>query len=174
MDGLNAHDYFFQAQGRERKVSLRRDGTGKTYVRRGGKNIAVSLQFLGRTAVLLCWGENRFVFQAERTPEGLRLVHGPDQLWIKRPASPESKLFQAGHGETTIVVKSQMPGLVVAIAVRENQLVKEGQTLLLVEAMKMQNPMKAPWSGKIRKLFVREGASIESGAPLVEIERVKK
>ena len=174
MDGLSSHDYSFQAQGRERKIRLRRDGAGRTYVRSGGKTIPVSLQFLGRTAVLLCWGESRFLFQMDRTPEGLRLAHGPDQLWIKRPASPASKLFQAGRGETTIVVKSQMPGLIAGIAVRENQLVKEGQTLLLVEAMKMQNPIKAPWSGKVRKLFVREGVSIESGAPLAEIERVKK
>jgi acetyl-CoA carboxylase biotin carboxyl carrier protein len=48
--------------------------------------------------------------------------------------------------------------------------VKQGDTLLIVEAMKVMNPIKAPKSGKITQIFVADGKPVEFGEALVVIE----
>ena len=60
--------------------------------------------------------------------------------------------LHAGSGEVTI--KSPMPGLIVAIAVSEGQAVKKGQTIVVLESMKMENELKAPRDGTITSIKI--------------------
>ena len=48
--------------------------------------------------------------------------------------------------------------------------VEEGQSVLVIEAMKMQNELKAPKSGVIKKINVAEGAAVDAGQALAEVE----
>jgi biotin carboxyl carrier protein len=73
----------------------------------------------------------------------------------------------AGSGGGTL--SSPMPGKVVKILVAEGDKVEEGQTLLILEAMKMQNEYKAPTAGTITKVFVQEGTAVETAAPMLVI-----
>ena len=57
-----------------------------------------------------------------------------------------------------------------AVFVKEGDMVKEGQTLLLVEAMKTFNPVSAPRAGKITKIIVEDSQPVEFGEPLLIIE----
>ena len=54
--------------------------------------------------------------------------------------------------------------------IKEGSSITEGDTLLILEAMKVMNPIKAPKSGKILKIFVQDAAPVEFGEPLVIIE----
>lgn len=72
----------------------------------------------------------------------------------------------AGGGGT---LTSPMPGKVVKILVAVGDKVEEGQTLLILEAMKMQNEYKSPAAGTVTKLFVQEGAAVETAAPMLVI-----
>jgi biotin carboxyl carrier protein len=72
--------------------------------------------------------------------------------------------LHAGSGEVTI--KSPMPGLIVAIAVNEGQAVKKGQTVVVLESMKMENELKAPRDGTITSIKVSPRQSVEQGQPL--------
>ncbi len=67
-------------------------------------------------------------------------------------------------------IASPMPGKVVRVLVDEGAVVEEGQGLVVVEAMKMQNEMKAPKSGKVVALAARAGASVAAGEVLVILE----
>ena len=67
-------------------------------------------------------------------------------------------------------VRAAMPGLVVSVAVRTGDVVAAGQALAVLEAMKMQNPVRAPRGGRIARVFVTAGALVEGGAPLVELD----
>jgi pyruvate carboxylase subunit B len=69
-------------------------------------------------------------------------------------------------------VSTSMPGKIVKILVLEGQTVEEGQGLLILEAMKMENQVKAPVAGVVARIHVREGDSVESDALLVEIEEL--
>ncbi|MFN8373110.1 MAG: biotin/lipoyl-containing protein [Anaerolineae bacterium] len=73
----------------------------------------------------------------------------------------------ADSGE--ISIKSPMPGLVVAIPVHEGHVVKAGETLIILESMKMQNELKAPRDGMISRISVQPQQSVEQGKVLVTI-----
>jgi biotin carboxyl carrier protein len=72
--------------------------------------------------------------------------------------------LHAASGEVTI--KSPMPGLIVAVAVSEGQVVKKGQTVVVLESMKMENELKAPRDGTIISIKVSPRQSVEQGQPL--------
>ena len=61
-----------------------------------------------------------------------------------------------------------MPGLVVSIAVSEGQEVKAGETLAVVEAMKMQNVLRAERDGTVKKIYATAGATLAVDALILE------
>lgn len=67
-------------------------------------------------------------------------------------------------------VTAPMPGLVIEIEVKEGDTVKQGQGLLIVEAMKMQNEMNAPRDGVVKKILMQKGQTVNSGETLLIIE----
>ena len=67
------------------------------------------------------------------------------------------------------VVKSPMPGNILKINVTVGQKVNVGDTLLVLEAMKMENEIAAPKAGTVAQIIVSKGAVVETGAPLVVI-----
>jgi biotin carboxyl carrier protein len=82
-----------------------------------------------------------------------------------------SGVRRGGHahhaaGELT----APMPGQVRALNVSEGEAVTKGQTLLVLEAMKMEIRVHAPRGGVVRKLFVKEGQTVEREQILIEIE----
>jgi biotin carboxyl carrier protein len=68
------------------------------------------------------------------------------------------------------MVSSPMPGKVVKILVAEGEEVRAGQGVIVVEAMKMENELKAAVAGKVKEIFVAEGQVVESGAKLLLVE----
>lgn len=81
-------------------------------------------------------------------------------------AAPAAAPVASGNGE---VVKSPLPGTVNQIKVATGQVVKAGDVIFILEAMKMENEITAPVGGKIGNILVAKGASVETGTPLVEI-----
>jgi biotin-dependent carboxylase-like uncharacterized protein len=73
-------------------------------------------------------------------------------------------------GPRTNTVCAAMPGVVVSVAVRAGDVVAAGQPLVVLEAMKMQNPVRAPRGGRVARVLVAAGAQVEGGAALVELE----
>jgi biotin carboxyl carrier protein len=74
----------------------------------------------------------------------------------------------AGEGRQPIV--SPMPGKVVRVLVASGDRVEAGQGLIVVEAMKMQNELKAPRSGRVAALTACEGATVAAGDALAVVE----
>ncbi len=66
-------------------------------------------------------------------------------------------------------LKAPMPGLIVSIDVKEGDQVKEGDGLLILEAMKMENTLVAPKDGQVTKISVEEGAKVEKNELLIEL-----
>jgi biotin carboxyl carrier protein len=67
-------------------------------------------------------------------------------------------------------IKSYIPGTVVEVFIKEGQEVKAGESLLILEAMKMKNQIEMPFDGKIKKIHVEEGVKIPNKFLMVEIE----
>ena len=75
-------------------------------------------------------------------------------------------LQQSGRAELTAV----MPGRVLKVLAEVGQQVQEGQGLIVLEAMKMENEVGAPRAGKVTALSVKEGDTLETGAKIAVIE----
>ena len=68
-------------------------------------------------------------------------------------------------------VLSPMPGQVIALEITEGEHVSKGQTLLVVEAMKMENRLVAPFDGVVAAVHAMVGQQVSEGVMLVRIER---
>jgi biotin carboxyl carrier protein len=85
-----------------------------------------------------------------------------DPLALKRRRR-EDEMSEGG------VVKALMPGRVVRILVAKGEVVRKGASLLILEAMKMENEIQAPVDGTVDEIFVEAGATVEGGADLIHI-----
>ena len=81
-------------------------------------------------------------------------------------AAPAPKPAAAAGGEP---VKSPMPGTIINVNVTAGQSVKKGDVLVVLEAMKMENEIKAAKDGKIISVSVNKGESVDTGTVLVTI-----
>ncbi|MBT9173602.1 MAG: Glutaconyl-CoA decarboxylase subunit gamma [Syntrophomonadaceae bacterium] len=82
----------------------------------------------------------------------------------KVPAPPSTE------ADNTVVV-APMPGTILNILVKEGTIVKGGDVLLILEAMKMENEIVSPVAGKVKKVAVSKGGSVNTGEVLVVIEQ---
>ena len=81
-----------------------------------------------------------------------------------------------GQGRTQSVggvITAPMPGLVVRVEVNKGTLVEAGQGVVIVEAMKMENELRAQTRGVVEQIHVKAGDRVEKGAPLVTLGQPK-
>lgn len=78
----------------------------------------------------------------------------------------KKKLIAEGPQE----VKAPMPGKVVKVLVKPGDVVNEGEGLVIVEAMKMENLLKSPINGVVRQVFVSPSQAVEARMPLITVE----
>ena len=83
----------------------------------------------------------------------------------ERAAHDAERTRTKGGGD----LKSVMPGVVVKLLVAPGDTVAKDQPLLILEAMKMQNEIRAPGPGRVTALHVREGQAVASGAKLMSL-----
>lgn len=65
---------------------------------------------------------------------------------------------------------TSMPGKIVKVMVQVGDVVHKGQSLVIMEAMKMENVLKSPCEGTIQEIKVQEGSSVDAGATLIRIK----
>lgn len=85
-------------------------------------------------------------------------------------AAPRARRGGGGKKKKSGTVSANIPGKVVTVEVKEGDVVKEGQVILILEAMKMQNEIQAPVDGTVINVACEEGQAIEANVPLVVIE----
>ena len=167
--------------GKERLVEVSESSPGSYQLTIDGQLHQVDARFVSdSTLSLILEGPAYEVGQAyevelERQSSGTDsvLVRGEviavEVLDLRRMRLRKAQQSSAGReGPETIV--SPMPGKIVAVLVAEGDAVREGQGVIVVEAMKMENELKASKDGIVRALNVAEGAAVDGGAVLCCIE----
>jgi len=119
----------------------------------------LSVEGAGRRILLARDGDRRLVF------------HGGREYVLEAPGKAEGASFQGEDGgKEGGIVKAPMPGKVIKVLVAEGEPVRKHQTLLIVEAMKMENEIKAGRECVVRKVHVAAGDLVDAARPLIELE----
>lgn len=100
--------------------------------------------------------------------EGLGQAAPKRKVPLRAERKQESKENQESHGEG--LEKAPMPGTILDVKVKPGDVVKKGQTLVLLEAMKMENEIPSRFDGTVEEVFVQKGASVGQDEPLVSIK----
>lgn len=102
-----------------------------------------------------------------------RYVAVAGETWVlEKPRPPQQRQHGPHTDDVSGRVEATMPGLVREVLAVEGAEVKRGDTLVVLEAMKMELRLTAPYSGRIRQMHCVSGQVVERGQVLVEIERV--
>jgi biotin carboxyl carrier protein len=139
---LNGHDFPLD-------VAAAQDGALSLLAK--GKSYEVRQESIGAETNIVV-GHDRFSVQV-RDPRSLRSRgrSGPAEQGVKKVTAP-------------------MPGKVVRLLAEVGARVEANQSVIVIEAMKMQNELKAPKTGVLKKISVAEGAAVEAGQVLAEVE----
>ena len=161
----------YRAGGREYEVEAERSGVGGLRLRLDGREVAVgklSVENGGMRAVV----DGRFVVAglAFDGPDALVSVGGESYRLAKPPPPDVDGAGPTGTAGASLT--SPMPGTVVRLLVEEGDEVEAGQLLLILEAMKMEQPVTAPHAGRVVSLPYRVGDLVPGGAVLAEMEEV--
>ncbi|MEW6653962.1 MAG: biotin/lipoyl-containing protein [Bacteroidota bacterium] len=103
--------------------------------------------------------------QTTKTPKLVRSVVSPSTDVVPSVAKTSSPAAPKGVG----FIKSPLPGVILNIKVKEGDIVKVGDKLITLEAMKMENNVNSDKEGKIVSIKVRQGDSVLEGDLLIEI-----
>jgi len=160
----------------EVEVEILEDDGVHARVRVGGETFELALSRLPDGSLAIESGARRERWHHYVDTRGLVLADGtwqrrfttgdPRDRWLRRGAASA----KAGGG----VVCAAMPGRVVRIAVAAGDIAEEGATLCVLEAMKMENDVRAPGSGRVTVISVREGESVEAGQALLTLDPASK
>jgi pyruvate carboxylase subunit B len=164
IDGREAVVEILSRQGDQVRAKVEFEGEDATEMtfekidRPGG-----SYQLLLKNGKVL---DGRVMTSDQRT---FTVTQGSGRVEVKAVDEMESYLGGAGMDDDDGCVTVSMPGRIVKLLVSEGDAVEEGQALLIVEAMKMENEVKAGRAGTIAHIAVSEGDSVEADATLMEI-----
>lgn len=113
-----------------------------------------------------------FVSPNQTPNEPFSVVAGTRNFEIKiaDPKRLRSAAGESEHGEGVAEIKTAMPGKVVRILVETGAAINQGDGVIIVEAMKMQNEMKSPKNGTVKEIRVEEGTTVNAGDILAVIE----
>ena len=106
----------------------------------------------------------------EGTPPDLGIIASGHRSYVRVESDRQraaAAAASAGGGKADKLLKSPMPGRVVKVMVAPGDEVTAGQPVLVVEAMKMENELKARVAGKVTEVFVKAGEPVEANAKLV-------
>tara|TARA_B100000767_G_C19701675_1_gene508710 strand:- start:807 stop:1214 length:408 start_codon:yes stop_codon:yes gene_type:complete len=126
---------------------------------------------MGETRKVIVNGEE-FEVELEQNGENWIATVGGQTFEITVPDSgpaPKQKRSTGGKSKKSGKVSANIPGKVVTVEVSLGDEVVEGQVIMILEAMKMQNEIQAPVSGTVTDIFCEEGLSIEANVPLLVI-----
>jgi 3-methylcrotonyl-CoA carboxylase alpha subunit len=168
---LGAAHLRYRAEKRGYEVEAERTGSGKLRLRLDGRESVVEVLSAHNGKVhAVVDGDIVVADLALDGPEALVSLGGASHR-LTKPSPPEVDGVGPGRTEAPgASLTAPMPGTVVRVLVVEGDEVEEGQLLLVLEAMKMEQPVVAPHAGRVVSLPYGEGALVPGGAVLAKIE----
>jgi biotin carboxyl carrier protein len=159
--------YVVTVRGREVAVEVTPLADGKVRVTVDGSAAPIDVALFGAATDAAASIGQRVL---ELSAHGNEVVVGHE----REPARVERREFGAKAREgsrrgASGTVRAPMPGRIVKVLVAQGDAVAKGTSVVVVEAMKMENELSAPVAGVVERVFIAAGDAVERGVPLVEI-----
>jgi 3-methylcrotonyl-CoA carboxylase alpha subunit len=145
----SADEWIVTIQGRERRVRVGRAASGHVLIDSDGRAWAAEVRRTANSGVEVTASNQRHRFE-----------------WASSEPHHTAGDARRNHGLT-----SPMPGLVLKVLVRPGEKVRAHQPLIVLEAMKMEHNIEAPYDGTVKSVNCAEGGRVAEGAVLIEIEK---
>ncbi len=148
-------------------------GDSEIYI--NSKNIEFNLLSLDSKTFLLKLGNKFLELAAQKIDDEKYLITVNGEIFEVeiRTALEEKakKLLDARNSANhKMEVKAPMPGMILKVNKQVGEEVLSGESVIILEAMKMENELRSPVTGKLKELFVKEGSPVEKGIKLFSIE----
>ena len=143
-----------------------------SYVIVDGQRYEIDFRAVGNGPLYsLLIGGNSYEGHIEGTDDGWQVLHKGDLYMVEIEDERSQRLMKlGGAGIATkgdYYLKAPMPGLVVSVPVKEGQEIRQGDILVVLESMKMQNELKSPRDGTILRIQVNPEDTIQQDAVLL-------
>jgi biotin carboxyl carrier protein len=164
-------EFEFIVDGIRQTISLDRKDD-RILIRHGEKTLDAEVRVISANAVSLLVGGRSFLLIMARDKDK-KHVWLDGRTYLIQSGKEEQRLAERGDDRAQkgkSVVTAPMPGKVVKVNVAEKEAVRKNQTLAIVEAMKMENEIKSPLEGFVKKIYVSPGDLVDSEKPLFELE----
>jgi biotin carboxyl carrier protein len=168
-----------EAGGRSRTVDVRQQPEGYR-VALDGASLLVDVAAAGPDTWSLLVRDAHGVVRSVEAVVTLNAVNGTFDVFINGvhvPVQPQNGLGRrvrdsaGSRGQGPQRVLAPMPGKVVRVLVKAGDLVQPRQPLVVIEAMKMENELRAAREGRVREVMAVEGQSVDAGAALVVVDQ---
>lgn len=157
-------------QGETVEVDLNRRPSNVVEAQIGGNRYVLEARAVQPGLYWLNWDNRSIEVVVTEKNGGYLVMVGGRQIMVEL-GDLRTALRQAHQGQTgSAQIRAPMPGKVIRVLVKEGDAVQANQGILVMEAMKMQNEIKSPKSGIVKKVGVRAGSAVNSGDLLAEVE----
>jgi propionyl-CoA carboxylase alpha chain len=129
----------------------------------------------GSIARVHAWSRGEIDLEVDGRRARARVTRAGDRIVVQTPRGDVElailpRFVPPGAAAPSGALVAPMPGKVIEVRVRPGQVVRAGETLLVLEAMKMEHPLRAPEDGTVVELRVAAGEQVENGALLLVVE----
>ena len=163
-------NYGATIQGETFEVEVTRQASSAVEARIGDKKYVLEVRAVQPGFYWLNW-ENRSIEVVVTEKNGSYLVMLNGRQILVELGDLRTALRHAHQGQAGIAqIRAPMPGKVIRVLVKDGDEVQANQGILVMEAMKMQNEIKSPKQGVVKKLGVTAGSAVNSGDLLAEVE----
>ena len=161
----------FEADGTNYALTVRSGSDGWTFQLDGHQHSAQRMA-ASPSELTLRLGDQIERFRTARDETGALLISWRGHAYrLTRPVPLSAdSATRVGGGHDAASLTAPMPGTLVRVLVCEGESVREGQPLLVLEAMKMEHTVVAPYAGTVRRLPFAQGGSVAGGVILIELE----
>ena len=155
------------------EISVKSADSGRFVLVVDGEEVELDACFPEVGALHMIWGGQAYEIDVQKTEAGRDVTVGGTR-YSARLLDERSRALQAlgmggAAGQGDLTISTSMPGKVVAILVDEGQPVSAGDGVIVVEAMKMENELKAAADAVVEGICVKVGDAVEGGTVLVKL-----
>lgn len=165
-------DFEFEVNGQLNKITIEKKDN-KLFLVDDNKNlIELNCQIISENCLSLLMNNESYTIYFAESNKKLYVTIKDEEYIIEQPSSAKKKASKFELTEfSENMIRAPMPGKILKIKVNEGDKVKKKQSLVIVEAMKMEHDIRAPFDAVVNKVNFKEGQIVDAEKPIIELEK---